>query len=76
MGCQTGFYLSLINHDNYDEVLVILEKTLTDVLAATEVPACNEVQCGWAASHSLEGAQALAKEMLDKRSEWHIIFAE
>lgn len=76
MGCQTGFYLSLINHDNYDEVLEILEKTLKDVLAATEVPACNEVQCGWAASHSLEGAQQLAKELLEKRAEWHIIFAE
>lgn len=76
MGCQTGFYLSLINHDNYDDVLNIIEKTLKDVLAATEVPACNEVQCGWAASHSLEGAKELAKEMLEKRADWHIIFAE
>ena len=31
MGCQTGFYLSVINHDDYDEILVILEKTLQDV---------------------------------------------
>ena len=76
MGCQTGFYLSVINHDNYDEILTILEKTAQDVLMATSVPACNEVQCGWAASHSLEGAQALAKEFLDKRAEWHIIFNE
>ncbi|WP_396953760.1 S-ribosylhomocysteine lyase [Neobacillus mesonae] len=74
MGCQTGFYLTVINHDNYDEILDILEKTLNDVLAATEVPACNEVQCGWAASHSLEGAQELAKQMLSKRSEWAEIF--
>src|SRR5690625_4237695 len=55
MGCQTGFYLSLINHDNYDDVLDLLEKVLEDVVQAKEVPACNEVQCGWAASHSLEG---------------------
>ncbi|WP_431029602.1 S-ribosylhomocysteine lyase [Lysinibacillus sp. LZ02] len=75
MGCQTGFYLSVINHDNYDGILDVLEKTLKDVLAADAVPACNEVQCGWAASHSLEGAQRLAKEFLDKRAEWHIIFA-
>ncbi|WP_339228881.1 S-ribosylhomocysteine lyase [Oceanobacillus sp. FSL K6-2867] len=74
MGCQTGFYLSLINHDNYDDVLTMLEKTLTDVLEATEVPACNEVQCGWAASHSLEGAKEIAKEMLSKRDEWHEVF--
>lgn len=74
MGCQTGFYLSLINHDNYDDVLTMLEKTLTDVLDATEVPACNEVQCGWAASHSLEGAKEIAKEMLSKRHGWHEVF--
>ncbi|MEX3624133.1 S-ribosylhomocysteine lyase [Viridibacillus arvi] len=76
MGCQTGFYLSMINHDNFDEVLDILEKTFNDVLVATEVPACNEVQCGWAASHSLEGAKELAEEMLAKRDEWKQIFIE
>ncbi|MED4206679.1 S-ribosylhomocysteine lyase [Neobacillus mesonae] len=74
MGCQTGFYVTVINHDNYDEILDILEKTLNDVLAAEEVPACNEVQCGWAASHSLEGAKELAQQMLAKRSEWTEIF--
>jgi S-ribosylhomocysteine lyase len=76
MGCQTGFYVSLINHNDYEELLNILEKTFTDVTKATAVPACNEVQCGWAASHSLEGAKALAKEFLAKRDEWHIVFAE
>ena len=76
MGCQTGFYVSFLNYDDYEGILDILEKTARDVLAATSVPACNEVQCGWAASHSLEGAQALAKEFLDKRSEWSIVFAE
>ncbi|EGA9711265.1 S-ribosylhomocysteine lyase [Listeria monocytogenes] len=69
MGCQTGFYVSLINHSDYDDVLEIIATTLNDVIQATEVPACNEVQCGWAASHSLEGAQALAAEFLAKRSE-------
>ncbi|EHG1756484.1 S-ribosylhomocysteine lyase [Listeria monocytogenes] len=76
MGCQTGFYVSFINHSDYDDALEIIATTLTDVLAATEVPACNEVQCGWAASHSLEGAKALAAEFLDKRDEWKNVFAE
>ncbi|MED1202299.1 S-ribosylhomocysteine lyase [Heyndrickxia acidicola] len=75
MGCQTGFYVSLINHDDYEDVLALLEKTLKDVQEATEVPACNEVQCGWAASHSLEGAKELAAKMLSKRDEWKEIFA-
>lgn len=74
MGCQTGYYMALINHDDYEDVLDILEKTLNDVLTADEVPACNEVQCGWAASHSLEGAKKAAKEMLEKRAEWTTVF--
>ena len=75
MGCQTGFYVSLLNEPDYQTALNLIEETLKDVLNATEVPACNEVQCGWAASHSLEGAKALAQKLLDKRSEWETIFA-
>jgi len=75
MGCQTGFYIAMINHDDYEEVLKILDQTLEDVLTATEVPACNEMQCSWAASHSLKGAQALASDLLEKRDEWTQVFA-
>ena len=45
-------------------------------LAATEVPACNEVQCGWAVNHSLEGAKELAENMLAKKDEWHQVYKE
>jgi len=76
MGCQTGFYLALLNYNDYDGVLTIIENTLQDVLKAESVPACNEVQCGWAASHSLDGAKALAEEFLAGRAEWHIVFGE
>lgn len=76
MGCQTGFYLALLNYNDYDGVLTIIENTLKDVLKAESVPACNEVQCGWAASHSLEGAKALAEEFLAGRAEWHVVFGE
>ncbi|WLR51378.1 S-ribosylhomocysteine lyase [Bacillus tianshenii] len=75
MGCQTGFYLAVVNNDSYEDILDALDKTLNDVLLATEVPACNEVQCGWAASHSLEGAQEIAQKMLAKKDEWTEVFA-
>ncbi|NGP43469.1 S-ribosylhomocysteine lyase [Bacillaceae bacterium SIJ1] len=74
MGCQTGFYFSVLNEDNVDHICSVVEKTLQDVLQATEVPACNEVQCGFAASHSLEGAQKEAQAMLDRRAEWKEVF--
>lgn len=76
MGCQTGFYLSVLNHDDYDALLGVLEKTLNDVLGATEVPACNELQCGWAANHSLQGAKDIARDMLSKRTEWSQVFID
>lgn len=75
MGCQTGFYVSLINEPEYQTALDLIENTLHDVLNATEVPACNEVQCGWAASHSLAGAKQLAQQLLAKREEWENVFA-
>src|SRR5690625_5887886 len=68
MGCQTGYYLSVINHDDYDGVLTLIENVLEEVLVAKEVPACNRAQCGWAASHSLEGAQQLARDMIAKNA--------
>ncbi|RSK29114.1 S-ribosylhomocysteine lyase [Bacillus sp. HMF5848] len=76
MGCQTGFYLAILNNNSFDDVVHALEKTLLDVLAADEVPACNEVQCGWAANHSLEGAKEIAAKMLAGKNEWHQVFAE
>jgi S-ribosylhomocysteine lyase len=53
-----------------DRVADLLEATLRDVLDATEVPAANEVQCGWGANHTLEGAQDAARTFLASRSEW------
>lgn len=74
MGCQTGFYVSLLNEPDYQSALALIEATLQDVLEADEVPACNPVQCGWAASHSLEGAKALARGLLERRNEWTSVF--
>ncbi len=75
MGCQTGFYLTLAGSWVYEDVLALVEDTLTDVLGADEVPAANEVQCGWGANHSLAGAQDAAREFLARRSEWSTVTA-
>ncbi|MCL2782537.1 MAG: S-ribosylhomocysteine lyase [Propionibacteriaceae bacterium] len=70
MGCQTGFYLILSGDRDYNDVLSLVETTLHDIVAADEVPAANEVQCGWGAHHSLAGAKKAAKEFLAHRAEW------
>ena len=73
MGCQTGFYLILQGDPAMDDVLSLIEGTLTDITTATEVPAANEVQCGWGANHTLEGAQGVARDFLAARDEWSTV---
>ena len=75
MGCQTGFYLILQGEWDYDDVLGLVQDTLTDITTATEVPAANEVQCGWGANHTLSGAQEAATTFLAARGEWSQVTA-
>ena len=75
MGCRTGFYALMleVEPEGFEQ---LLETTLRDVLQATEVPAANEVQCGWGVHHTLEGAQDAVREFLDARGEWSQVFGE
>jgi S-ribosylhomocysteine lyase len=59
MGCQTGFYLVVSGEPTVEEIIDLLEATMKDALNATEVPAANEMQCGQAKLHTLEGAKKL-----------------
>ena len=52
------------------EIHEILSATLQDVVEADDVPAANEIQCGWGVHHSLTGAQRAARTMLNARNEW------
>lgn len=74
MGCRTGFY-AITNSMEQEELLRAVEGALNDILTATEVPAANEVQCGWGAHHSLEGAQEAARDFLAAKDEWLNVMA-
>ncbi|WP_159809930.1 S-ribosylhomocysteine lyase [Cellulomonas citrea] len=73
MGCQTGFYLMLAGSPDLEDVMELVASTLSDILVAQEVPAANEVQCGWGAHHTLSGAQTAAREYLEHRDEWAVV---
>lgn len=78
MGCQTGFYVTVVNQDEVGGLPAFLDTlaaTLTDVVDATEVPAANEVQCGWGANHDLVGAQQAARDFLARRDVWEQVQA-
>ena len=75
MGCQTGFYALTLGLEPA-EFLPLLEATLHDILGADEVPAANEVQCGWGANHSLEAAQEAVRAFLAARDEWEVVIPD
>jgi S-ribosylhomocysteine lyase len=70
MGCQTGFYLILLNEGRSKNILTTYEKILQDILHANEVPYANIAQCGNYKNHSLEMAQNLARRVLEMKSNW------
>lgn len=70
MGCQTGFYLILFNEGSAETICALYENILNDILKASEVPYANIQQCGNYRNHSLEAAQALARRVLDAKSNW------
>ena len=72
MGCQTGFYALTLGVEP-EEFAALLEATFRDILAATQVPAANEVQCGWGANHSLAQAQEAVRAFLAERNRWDVV---
>ena len=75
MGCQTGFYALTLGLEP-PQFMQILEATFHDILAAEQVPAANEVQCGWGANHSLEAAQQAVSQFLAQRAVWGQVMAQ
>ena len=70
MGCQTGFYLVLLNEGNAKRICNVYESILNDMLEAKEVPYTSIQECGNYQNHSLELAQKVARRVLDGRSNW------
>ncbi len=70
MGCQTGFYLILLNEGGAEKIRAVYESILNDILSASEVPYANIRECGRFENHNLALVQALARRLLDSKSSW------
>jgi S-ribosylhomocysteine lyase len=70
MGCQTGFYLVLLNEGHADMICRVYENILQDVLNASSVPYASAEQCGHYQNHNLELAKALARRILQSKTSW------
>lgn len=73
MGCQTGFYLTLLNEGRRRVIEDALESILRGVLEAKSVPYARIDQCGNWQNHDLARAQAVAREVLERRAAWQVI---
>lgn len=70
MGCQTGFYLILLNECNAQNITLCLEKVLKGILCADRVPLSSDKECGQATYHDLEGAKQVAEQLLKDMHKW------
>jgi len=70
MGCQTGFYLTLLGEGRRAIIERALEAILEGVLVAEAVPYARVDQCGHWRHHDLARAQAVAREVLAQRAAW------
>ncbi len=70
MGCQTGFYLTLLNEGRAWTILRVLQDILTGIRSSLAVPYARIDQCGNYRNHSLELAREVAREVLESRSTW------
>jgi len=68
MGCRTGFYMSVIGKPNELDVAQAWEKSMRNILSLKDIkdiPELNIYQCGSCYMHSLDGAQKIAKYVVD-----------
>lgn len=70
MGCQTGFYLVLLNKGDAQEICSVYKSILNDILVTTKVPYTEIQECGNYKNHSLELAQNVARRLLNSQSSW------
>jgi len=66
MGCRTGFYLTLVGEPDADVVRSAFLEAMQHVATHDgEIPGCSPERCGNWRDHSLHGANAWAREILD-----------
>ncbi|RLA75361.1 MAG: S-ribosylhomocysteine lyase [Epsilonproteobacteria bacterium] len=69
MGCQTGFYMSVIGDVKPQKVADAWQASMKDVLNVKnkkDIPELNIYQCGTYKLHSLKKAKKIAKKVLKK----------
>lgn len=69
MGCQTGLYIVTLDLGEQDLSSLVAD-ALRHIVQADRVPLANNMDCGWAENHSLQGAKEIAMWLLRRRADW------
>lgn len=66
MGCRTGFYLLLRDDVSYEDAIKLTLKAF-EFTASFEgtIPGSTRIECGNYLEHDLEGAKAVARDMIN-----------
>ncbi len=66
MGCRTGFYLILRDSVSYENAIKLVQESFRFVAKFSgKIPGSERKECGNYLEHDLEGAKAVAEDMLE-----------
>jgi S-ribosylhomocysteine lyase len=72
MGCRTGFYFLVRNSLSHSQALDILKNSLHFIKDFKgKIPGTNKEECGNYLEHDLDGAKAIALDMLEVLKNWN-----
>lgn len=71
MGCRTGFYLLMRDNVKKSDVIKLVKETFEFIKDFNgEIPGSKREECGNYKEHDLEGAKAVAGDMIGVLSDW------
>ncbi|DAA95888.1 TPA: S-ribosylhomocysteine lyase [Candidatus Gastranaerophilales bacterium HUM_9] len=72
MGCRTGFYFLVRDSITHTQALNILKESLAFIKDFEgKIPGTNKEECGNYLEHDLDGAKAIAVDMLEVLKDWN-----
>lgn len=72
MGCRTGFYFLVRDSITHTQALNILKESLAFIKDFKgKIPGTNKEECGNYLEHDLDGAKAIAVDMLEVLKDWN-----
>lgn len=74
MGCQTGFYLVLLNEGDAEKVITSYSTILEEIISMDSVPYANIEDCGQYLHHDLMEAKKFSEKLLTQKQKWRSVF--